>query len=63
MVHKPLSSDGVHPQISLFLREIVSPLPLLSGLVCHILPFVYFFKEYILSFVTLTNATPALSML
>ena len=53
MIHQPLSPDGVHPP-NQFIPEIVSPLPCSFGLVCHILLFVYFFKELILSLTSLT---------
>ena len=46
-----------------FIPEIVIYLPCSSGLVRHILLFVYFFKECILSLVSFTNATPAFSTL
>ena len=46
MIHQHLSPDGVHPP-NQFVPEIVSCLPCSSGLVRHILLFVYFFKELI----------------
>ena len=46
MIHQLLSLDKVHPQISSPLRA-VSPLPCSSGIVCHTLLFVYFFKDLI----------------
>ena len=46
MIHQPLSTDGVHPQISSSLRLLVF-LARSSGLVRHVLLFVYFFKELI----------------
>ena len=46
MIHQPLSPDGVHRQICLSLRLFVLWF-CSSGLVRHILLFVYFFKELI----------------
>ena len=44
MIHQPLSRDRVHPP-NQFVPEIVSPLPYSSGLVRHILLFVYLFQR------------------
>ena len=44
MIHQPLSPDGVFSP-NQFVPEIVSPLPCSSGLVPHILVFVYIFSE------------------
>ena len=46
MIHQPLSPDRVHVPNG-FVPEIVSPWSCSSGLVRHILPFVYFFKGLI----------------
>ena len=46
MIHQQWSPDGVHPP-NQFVPRIVRPLPCSSGLVRHILLFVYFFEELI----------------
>ena len=44
VIHGGQFTDGVHPP-NQFVPEIVSSLPWSSGLVCHTLLFVYFFKR------------------
>ena len=62
MIHKPLSPDPVRP--NQFVLEIVIPLPCSSGLVRHILLFIFWKKKKLISFIApSTNATPAFSTL
>ena len=56
MIHKPLSPDPVRP--NQFVLETVIPLPCSSGLVRHILLFI-FLKKLISFIAPSTNATPA----
>ena len=61
MIHQPLSPDGVHPQISSFLRLLVLCLVRPNFFVIYYCLFI-FSKRAFLSLVPLTNATRAFSI-